>query len=494
MEPILSSGGAYVIVGIYAVVMIGAVYLFTKKDETQDDFLVSGRSLGMWRGAASMAVSWVWAPAIFFCALMAYNNGVPGLFWFVVPNVLCFWTFALVAQRMRKQQTMAMSMPDYLRGRFSGHSQAHIWAIVCVILFDCTALMLNVSVGSFLLFLLADIPVPMGMILMFGVAVIYSAWRGLPASVVTDVIQYGAVLIIAFILTPWVISLAGGWSTVNAGLGGVSGEYRNLFDFDVFYSFGIVTTIVLLAGPLSDQMFYQRAMAMPEKDVMGMFTRAAILFALIPITLGFLGFIAATGAAKEVVTAEGFPTILANVAAVRSYLPEWASIGFVVMAICALSSTIDSALCGIGAIWGKDIYGTYINPGADDATNMRSNRTAVFVIGVAAMVVAILLRNDMNAPLMFNMGGIVASAIVPAMILAVFWKQTTGFAVATGTFAALLIGGPYGWWANHRMHVQGDGSVLDHVVLAAVLTPLISLALTWLITSMGTRQVQVATE
>ena len=494
MEPILSSGAAYFIVAIYAAVMIGAVYYFTKKDETQEDFLLAGRQLGMWRGAASMAVSWVWAPAIFFCALMAFSQGVPGLFWFVVPNVVCFWTFALVAQRMRKQHAMTMSMPNYIRSRFSGHSQAHIWAIVCVILYDCTALMLNTSVGSFLLFLLADIPVPVGMALMLGVAVIYSAWRGLPASVVTDVIQYGAILVIAFVLTPWVVSLAGGWSTVNAGLGGVSGEYRSLFNFDVFYSFGIVTTIVLLAGPLADQMFYQRAMAMPEKDIMGMFTRAAILFALIPVTLGFLGFVAATGTAKEMATAEGFPAILANVAAVRSYLPEWASIGFVVMVICALSSTIDSALCGIGAIWGKDIYETYINPGADDATKMRSNRAAVFVVGVAAIVVAILLRNDMNAPLMFNMSGIVASAVVPAMILAVFWKQATGFAVATGTFVALLIGGPYGWWANHRMHVQGDSSVLDHVVLAAVLTPLISLALTWLITSMGARQAQAAAE
>ena len=126
-----------------------------------------------------------------------------------------------------------MSMPDYLRNRFAGHSQAHIWAVVCVILYDCTALMLNTAVGSFLLFLLAGIPIPMGMALMLGVAVIYSAWRGLPASVVTDVIQYAAILLIAFILTPWAISVAGGWSAVNTGLGGVSGEFRDLFNFDV---------------------------------------------------------------------------------------------------------------------------------------------------------------------------------------------------------------------------------------------------------------------
>jgi Na+/proline symporter len=394
---------------------------------------------------------------------------------------------------MRKQHFMAMSMPDYIRARFSGNAQAHTMAIVCVVLYDCTALMLNTSVGAFLLFLLADIPVPIGMAVTLGVCVSYSAWRGLNASVVTDVIQYLAILVIAFVVTPWAISLAGGLSAVSAGLGGVSGEYRSVFNFEVFYSFGIVTTIVLITGPLADQMFYQRAMAMPEGHLMPMFTRAAILFAVVPVILGFLGFIAATGAAKGISTAEGFPPILVGVAAVKAYLPEWALIGFVVMAICALSSTIDSALCGIGSIWTKDIYGTYINPGADDVTNVRVARLAVFVVGVAAIITAILIRNYMNASLMFNMSGIVASAVVPAMVLAVFWERTTAFAVASGAFFALLIGGPYGWWANYHMHVQGDDSANTHVILAAVITLLISLLVTWIVSSIPMRRTVPAT-
>jgi urea-proton symporter len=269
---------------------------------------------------------------------------------------------------------------------------------------------------------------------------------------------------------------------------GVSGQYRSVFNFEVFYSFGIVTTIVLLAGPLSDQMFYQRAMALREKDIMAMFTRAAILFALIPITLGLLGFIAATGPAKEIATAKGFPPIVVNVAAVQAYLPQWALIGVVVMAICALSSTIDSAITGIGSIWSKDIYMTYINPRADDALVLRMSRLAVLVIGVSAIILALLLRNDMNAPLMFNMSGIVASAVVPAMVLAVYTERTSGFAVASGVAVALLIGGPYGWWANHHMYVQGDTSVLNHVIAAAVITPLLSLVVTGLISASTARR------
>jgi len=483
MEPILTSDAAYMLVALYAIAMLAVVFFFTSKDESREDFLVSGRKLTVWRGAASMAVSWVWAPAIFFCALMAFTKGLPGLFWFTVPNILCFFIFSVIAVRIRRQNTSAMSMPDYIRERFNNHQPSHISSMVCVILYDISALMLNTVVGSFLLSLLAGIPVPIGMVIMLGVAVLYSAWRGLPASVATDVIQYSTIIIIAFIITPWVISSAGGLETVGKGMAGVSGKFGDLFNYEVFYSFGIVTTFVLILGPLSDQMFYQRAMACPTENIVKTFVIGGLLFALVPLTLGLLGFVAAVSPVSETVQAEGFPTILANVAAVRHYLPEWAVIGFIVMAVCALSSTLDSALCAIGSIWGQDIYARYINPNADHATSMRTNRMAVVVIGVVAMVVAILMRNDMNAPLVFNMSGIVAAPIVPAMILAVFWSKTTAQALSTAVIVALVIGVPYGFWANHLFYIQGDQAAYDHVLLAQLVTPAISLAIAWFMTN-----------
>ena len=485
MEPILSSGAAYVLVALYVIVMLAVVFFFTPKDESREDFLVSGRQLSVWRGASSMAVSWVWAPAIFFCALMAFTKGLPGLVWFTVPNIICFFTFAAVAVRMRRQNTTAMSMPDYIRERFNNHRTSHIASMICVLLYDACALMLNTVVGSFLLFLMAGIPVPTGMIIMLGVAVLYSAWRGLPASVATDVVQYAAIIIIAFVIVPWVISASGGWETVGKGLGGVSGNFGDLFNYEVFYTFGIVTTFVLIIGPLSDQMFYQRAMACPPENIVKTFVIAGLLFALVPVTLGLLGFVAAVSPVSETVQQEGFPTILNNVAAVREYLPEWAVIGFIVMAICALSSTLDSALCAIGSIWGQDIYARYINPDADEAKSMMSNRVAVVVVGIVAMVVAILLRDDMNAPLIFNMTGIVASPIVPPMILAVFWPRTTAQAISAATIVALLIGVPYGWWANHLFYVQGDQAAYDHVLAAQLITPAISLVIAWVLTQMS---------
>jgi Na+/proline symporter len=299
------------------------------------------------------------------------------------------------------------------------------------------------------------------------------------------VIQYLAIIVIAFVITPWVISAAGGLEVVGKGLGGASGDFGNLFNYEVFYTFGIVTTFVLIIGPLSDQMFYQRAMACPPENIVKTFVIGGLLFALVPLTLGLLGFVAAVPPVSETVQQEGFPTILNNVAAVRHYLPEWAVIGFIVMAICALSSTLDSALCAIGSIWGQDIYARYINPDADEAKSMMSNRMAVVVVGIVAMVVAILLRNDMNPPLIFNMTGIVSSPIVPAMILAVFWPRTTAQALSVATIIALVIGVPYGWWANHLFYVQGDQTAYDHVLAAQLITPTISLVIAWVMTQMS---------
>ena len=52
---------------------------------------------------------------------------------------------------------------------------------------------------------------------------------------------------------PWAVINGGGSSSLAAGLGGVSGQFRNIFDPHVAYTFGITVTIGLMAGPIGDQ-------------------------------------------------------------------------------------------------------------------------------------------------------------------------------------------------------------------------------------------------
>jgi Na+/proline symporter len=368
-------------------------------------------------------------------------------------------------------------MPDYIRGRFSGNRAAHISAVTACLGIDVVALLFNAFIGAFLLSVLAGIPTWVGIVTMMLVALTYSVWRGLPASVATDVVQLLAIIVIAAVITPWATTSAGGLDAVRAGLGGVTGEFGSLFNYDVFYSFGILATINLLCVPLVDQMFYQRAFACPQKNLIKTFLLGGALFAVVPIVLSLLGFIATQPAVRTVVEQPDFPKILANVAAVQQYLPTWTFFGFVLMAICALSSTLDSALCAIGSLWGQDIYLRYLNPAADENSIVRATRQAVVVAGVAVALLAILFQKYLNGDMFFNFNGVLASAVVPPLLLSVLWKRTAPAAVATGIAAAVLIGEPIMIWGSYHVHILGDVSKTDSMVLAAIGTPLLSLTL-----------------
>lgn len=74
---------------VYAVLMIVATIVFAKRDKDSDSFYVGNRNMGTISSAMSIAATWIWAPALFTSAEKAYLNGVPGLFWFLVPNILC---------------------------------------------------------------------------------------------------------------------------------------------------------------------------------------------------------------------------------------------------------------------------------------------------------------------------------------------------------------------------------------------------------------------
>lgn len=82
-----------VILAVYAVLMIGVTLMFTRKATDAEGFHVADRRIGSAIAAMSIAATWIWAPSLFTSSEMAYTRGIPGMFWFTVPNVLCLILF-----------------------------------------------------------------------------------------------------------------------------------------------------------------------------------------------------------------------------------------------------------------------------------------------------------------------------------------------------------------------------------------------------------------
>lgn len=201
--------------------------------------------------------------------------------------------------------------------------------------------------GGKMLSNITGIPFWIVTIILSAIAYSYSRFSGLKASVATDVLQLGIILIGGAIIAPWCLLKSGGIDTLFSGLGAISGDYTSLFSetgLAVFLGFGLPTAIGLISGPFGDQCFWQRAFAIKKDKIGKAFLVGALVFALVPIAMGGIGFIAAgSGFLAQDVS-------MVNMEFVLSILPRWVLVPFLMMILSGLLSTVDSNLCAAAAM------------------------------------------------------------------------------------------------------------------------------------------------
>lgn len=442
MNVFSSFQGALFIIG-YAALMI-VVTLFIKKGKmNKEGFLVAHRKVGSWSGAFSIAATWIWAPALFVAAEKAYTQGIAGVFWFTVPNVLCLIIFGYFANNIRSKMPEGFTLSGYVRKRFSARTQ-QVYGVELVGLSMC-CFAVQLLAGGLIISTLMGLPYALTTIILAFIALGYSFLRGLRASIVTDYVQMLFMLIVGAIVIPWAIVAAGGFNVVMAGIGGASGKFTSLFTGaggSVFWSFGIVVTIGLLSGPFGDQAFWQRAFAVKKNLVKSAFIKGALIFAIVPVTMSLLGFLGA-GAGLKIAD-----TQLTNLQVILHFLPVWVAIPFAYMLLSGLVSTLDSVLCAVASIGGHDFTE---NKGMSNQRIVSIARVTM----VGAALGGILIANIPGMKILYLFlfyGTLRASTLLPTVMMllstkvrerGVFWGIVTAIVVglpvfAYGNFAGVL--------------------------------------------------------
>jgi len=439
--------------------MISLVYFLTKRKEINNEkFLVANREVSWWRGAFSIAVSWIWAPAIFIVSLQAYTQGIAGAFWFIVPNILCFFVFAPMAIRLRRLMPEGYTLPEFILKRYNNDKKTHLAFLSVFFGYQLGAITINALAGGILLHILTGMNFSLAVISLSLVALIYSLISGLEASILTDVIQMLMILVLGFILVPWVIIKAGGLSVVMSGFGVITGEFGNMFNPWIAYSFGIATTFGLLSGPVGDQMFFQRGFAVKYKHILRIFVVGGLLFGLVPIMLSFLGFVAASPQYSSLISVTD-PQMVGPLV-IGYFLPKAALILFVFMAFAGLSSTLDSAYCAISSLGTIDIYKKYFNKDASDKKLLSISRKFMLSMAIIGTVIALLRPQLLWVFLIY---GAMASAAFFPTILSLFWSRLDSRGAFWAVVFSLVIGLPISIYAN----VTGN---VNLIVLSAVLS------------------------
>lgn len=452
MESLETYQGWLLIAGYFAAMIVLVLFL-RKREKTKEEFLVANRSMPWLLTAFSMAATWVWAPSMFVASEKAYTQGIAGVFWFVVPNVLTLILFAFFANRMRKLRPEGWTFSDYIREKYS--NRCHTLYLIESFGLQTMSFAVQLLAGATIFSKITGISFTATTVVMAVCPLIYTFTCGIRSSIITDFWKMLWIVIVLLAGLPIMLSNAGP-DTLIKGLGGITGNFGSLFSdtgIMVALSFGIPTTIGLLSGTFGDQMFWQRVFCVKVDKVKETMIAAAVIFAVVPISLSVFGFIA-SGAGIYIAD-----TQLVNVGAVIAFCPKWFLYLFFVLILAGLISTVDSIICAVSSVAGHDVV-TRLSLNEKWHERIQNNtllfilfanevRTARFAM-IAVTVAAILIANipGLTILYLFLLYGTLRSSVMLPTVFAILGKRMTEKGLFYGILTSMVVGLPVFAYGN----------------------------------------------
>ena len=449
----LSSLEGWALIATYFVAMMMLVVFLRKHKKTKEEFLVANRSMPWLLTAFSMAATWVWAPSMFVASEKAYTQGLAGVFWFVVPNVLTLILFAFFANKMRKLRPDGWTFSDYIREKYS--KRCHNLYLIESFGLQTMSFAVQLLAGATIFSKITGISFTATTIVMAVCPLLYTFASGIRSSIVTDFWKMLWIVIVLLFGLPIMFSSAGPDALFN-GLGGITGDFGSLFSATgimVALSFGIPTTIGLLSGTFGDQMFWQRVFCVKADKVKRTMITAAFIFAVVPISLAVFGFFAAgTGLAIS-------DTQLTNVGAVMAFCPKWFLYLFFVLILSGLISTADSIICAVSSVAGHDVVKRLsMNEKWHGriqkniflfilfANEVRAARFAMIVV----TIIAILIANipGLTILYLFLLYGTLRSSVMLPTVFAILGKRMSERGLFYGILTSMIVGLPVFAYGN----------------------------------------------
>ncbi|MDD4983860.1 MAG: hypothetical protein PHH82_03430 [Candidatus ainarchaeum sp.] len=439
----INQGLGYGLVIGFGLVMFAITWFFArwKGYKTKLGFLLAGRNVGWILGGATIAASWIWAPALFVSSQMAYTKGLAGIFWFTVPNVLALILFAFFAPQIRKKFPEGYTLPEYIKHKLKSESVHKIY-LFPYFFYQLMSVAVQLFAGSALLYMLTGINIIIGMILISVIVLAYTLVSGFEASVVTDLFQLILIYVPGIIIVVSLLSKFG-FSAIVPGLNGIEST-AGIFDPSVAFAFGIVTAIGLISGAISDQQYWQRSFAIKKDQLKKAFVFGGILFGLVPIGLSILGFIAANPAMGISLPA-GVDVSLIGVQTVATLLPTWIVALFVLLLLGGLCSTFDSGLSATSSLFTIDVLKSN-----DDKKNLKYSRIAMVGITALGLLVALAANYIPGFGLkhlwwIFNT---IAACVVVPTVLSLYWEKLNAKGVFWGVLVSFFVGIPLFIYGN----------------------------------------------
>ena len=409
----------YIIISLYLLGMIGVGLWFAKKHSDFEDFFLAGRSLTTPLLITTLISTYYGIDVLFGDSQLGFTNGVVAWFAYARPTYAFFLIAAfLLAHRLKEEDFK--SLPDIL-DKYYGKKTRYVGAVTSFI-YSLPALSLY-GFGMLGEVILGWEPI-MGMLVLGGIALIYTITGGFWAVALTDSIQFVLMCVILAMAFPFAMNLIGGFDSMI--------DILEPSYFDTLGDMSIWLIIIYASTGLSilvEPTFYQRIFAAKSyKNVRNALVIGIFIWGSYDWIITILAM-----AAKVAVIQGTLPVDVAPDAALLTImvaaLPAGALGLFLAGVLATEMSTLDSYCLVAGGNVAYDIYKPAFKPSATDQELIKTTRHGILLSWVLGFAMAISF--DQMLGLWVFMASILISSVLAPILLGMyvpkFRKPLAGF-------------------------------------------------------------------
>ena len=469
-----------IIVGIccYFCGMILVGYLMRNKNKGAEDFLVGGRSFGMFFNTGTLTACWLGGAIIVACPGLLVGYGIwsdEAQYGFLleIGAGFCLLLAGLFYMR-RLWRLKLLSLGDFYYIRYGRNA-----GILATVLMGFTfVIWIAVQVIAFAKIGTSQVGWQLEYWIIISMFVIctYTILGGLWAVCLTDIIQVSIVTLSLFILAPVAVSMVGGWDTFVAA---IPPEKLQLFPADKtsIHSWlpWIATMMIIGLGSIASPDLMQRAFsAKSPKTARNSAFGACIIYFIVLIVVAILTF----AAMQLMHTVNIDPTIIEQDPELliplvfQKTMPVPLVIVFLGAVLAAVMSAAATANIALAGVVSKNLIHDIFVPTMSSRGLMQTSRAVILVLGVLSTLIAIGLP---SAYLLLALGfDLIMSCLFIPLTLGLYWSKGNGF----GAIAGLLAGATYrivGSGLLNGFSLEGIGTPLEGWYYFTIGGPIVSL-------------------
>ena len=395
----------YVIIALYLSGMVGVGLWFAKKHTDFDDYFLAGRSLTTPLLITTLISTYYGIDVLFGDSQLGFTDGVVAWFGYARPTYAFFLIAAfLLAQRLREENFK--SLPDIL-DKYYGKKTRYVGAVTSFI-YSLPALSLY-GFGMLGDVILGWKPI-VGMLVLGGIALVYTLTGGFWAVVLTDSIQFVMMCVVLALAFPFAMNLIGGFDSMIDTL--EPSYFNTMGDLSIWLIVIYASTgLSILVEPT----FYQRIFAAKSyKSVRNALIIGIFIWGSYDWMITILAMSAKVGVLKGLLPGDVAPDA-ALLTIMVAALPAGALGLFIAGVLSTEMSTLDSYCLVAGGNVAYDIYKPALKPEATDTELIKTTRYGILLSWFLGFAMAVSFE-QMLGLWVFLASILISSTLTPILL------------------------------------------------------------------------------